>query len=118
MDKSQRTVDSLKLLQDWSKWLISLETVVCIGLWPKLTGKPSPSGLMYASWMMFWASIVVAAVLLICIAVFVRRVDASADRDIKIVWLIVGVQYAFFLGGLLCLALNLLQIWLRAFLSP
>jgi hypothetical protein len=111
MDKAQRTVDSLKLLQDWSKWLISLETVVCIGLWPKLTGTPSPSAFMYAGWMMFWASIVVAAVLLICISVFVRRVDESGDRDIKIVWLIVGLQYAFFLGGLFCLALNVLVFW-------
>ncbi|HVS81808.1 MAG TPA: hypothetical protein VHE60_08735 [Pyrinomonadaceae bacterium] len=25
MDKAQRTVDSLKLLSDWSKWLISLD---------------------------------------------------------------------------------------------
>lgn len=114
MDKSQRTVDSLKLLQDWSKWLISLETVVCISLWPKLTGTPSPSGLMYAGWMMFWASIVVAAVLLICISVFVRRVDQSADRDMKKIWVIVGLQYALFLGGLLCLALQLLRVWSRA----
>jgi hypothetical protein len=113
MDKSQRTVDSLRLLQDWSKWLISLETVVCISLWPKLTGTPSPSGFMYAGWMMFWASILVAAVLLICISVFVRRVDQSADRDIKIVWLIVGVQYAFFLGGLLCLALQVILVWMN-----
>ena len=61
MDRSQRTVDALKLLQDWSKWLISLQTIVCVSLWPKLTGKPSPSGLMYAGWMMFWGSIIVAA---------------------------------------------------------
>lgn len=113
MDKSQRTVDSLKLLQDWSKWLISLETVVCIGLWPKLTGKPSPSGFMYAGWMMFWASILVAAVLLLCISLFVRRVDESGDRDMKKVWLIVGVQYSCFLGGLLCLAVNLISVWLN-----
>ena len=43
---------------------------------------------------------------------FVRRVDESGDRDIKIVWLIVGVQYACFLLGLACFALNLLLFWL------
>ena len=67
MDKSQRTVDSLKLLQDWSKWLITLQTAVCMSLWPKLTGTPAPSGVMYAGWMMFWASIIVAVMLLLCI---------------------------------------------------
>ena len=114
MDKSQRTVDSLRMLQDWSKWLISLETVVCISLWPKLTDKPAPSGLMYAGWMMFWTSIIVAAILLLCISAFVRRVDESGDRDMKIVWTIVGLQYACFLGGLLCFAMNLVMFWLSA----
>ena len=112
MNRSERTVESLKLLQDWSKWLISLETVVCISLWPKLTSTPAPSGLMYAGWMMFWASIIVAAILLLCISAFVRRVDESGDRDIKIVWLIVGVQYACFLLGLACFAFNLVLFWL------
>lgn len=113
MDKAQRTVDSLKLLQDWSKWLISLETVVCLSLWPKLTAKqsPPPASLMYAGWMMFWASIIVAAMLLLCISVFVRRVDDSGDRDMKKVWVLVGLQYACFLAGLLCFALNLVRVW-------
>jgi hypothetical protein len=112
MDKSQRTVDSLKLLQDWSKWLISLETVVCVSLWPKLTGAAPPSGLLYAGWMMFWASIIVAAVLLLCISFFVRRVDESGDRDMKKVWVLVGVQYTCFLLGLGCFAVRVLILWL------
>ena len=112
MDKAERTVESLRLLQDWSKWLISLEAVVCVSLWPKLTGTTSPSGLMYAGWMMFWASILVAAVLLLCISIFVRRVDESGDRDIRKVWVMVGVQYACFLLGLFCFALRVLMFWL------
>jgi hypothetical protein len=112
MDRSQRTVDSLKLLQDWSKWLISLETIVCVSLWPKLTSKPSPSIFMYTGWMMFWASIIIAAILLLCISVFVRRVDESADRDMKKVWVLVGLQYACFLTGLFCFALKVVSLWL------
>ena len=117
MTRPERTLESLRLLQDWSKWLISLETVVCISLWSKLTGTPAPgtpgpSGLMYAGWMMFWASILIATILLLCIPAFVRRVDESGDRDIKIVWLIVGVQYACFMLGLACFALHLLFFWL------
>jgi hypothetical protein len=99
------------LLQDWSKWLIGLETIVCISLWPKLNSKPSPSTVMYAGWMMFWASSIVAAILLLCIAFFVRRVDESGDRDMKFVWILVGVQYACFLAGLFCFALNIVFLW-------
>jgi hypothetical protein len=116
MADTQRTVDSLKLLQDWSKWLITLQTAICMSLWPKLTNREpvthSPSPLMYAGWMMFWASILAAAVLLLCISIVVRRVDESGDRDIKKVWVLVGVQYAFFLLGLFCFALNILFFWL------
>jgi len=68
---------------------------------------------MYAGWMMFWASIIVAAILLICISLFVRRVDESGDRDMQKVWVLVGLQYAFFLGGLLCFALNVVRLWLE-----
>lgn len=114
LNKSQRTVDSLKLLQDWSKWLISLEVIICASLWPKLTGKPSPPGLMYAGWMMFWGSIIVAAILLLSISFFVRRVDVSADRDMKKVWIMVGLQYACFLGGLFCFALRVVLLWIGA----
>jgi hypothetical protein len=110
-NKPQRTLDSLKLLQDWSKWLISLEALVCMSLWPKMTSKPAPSGLMYAGWMMFWASIIIAAILLLSISFFARRVDVSADRDMKKVWIMVGLQYACFLAGLFCFGLQVLLIW-------
>jgi hypothetical protein len=112
-NNSQRTVDSLKLLQDWSKWLIGLQTIVCMSLWSKLTSGPGP-GLMYTGWMMFWASIIIAAILLLAISFFVRRVDVSADRDMKKVWIIVGLQYAFFLAGLGCFALQLVLLWIFA----
>jgi len=117
MAEAQRTVDSLKLLQDWSKWLITLQTAICASLWPKLAstpapGAPSPSPILYVAWMMFWASILAAAVLLLCISIFVRRVDESGDRDIKKIWALVGVQYGFFLLGLFCFALNILLFWL------
>jgi hypothetical protein len=111
LNKPQRTVDALKLLQDWSKWLISLEAIVCLSLWPKLTAKPAPSGLMYAGWMMFWSAIILAAILLLSISFFVRRVDVSADRDMTKVWIMVGLQYACFLTGLFCFALNVILIW-------
>ena len=62
-----------------------------------------------------WASIIIAAILLLCISAFVRRVDESGDRDMKKIWVLVGLQYACFLGGLLCFALNMTRFWLGAF---
>ena len=111
MDPSQRIVDSLKLLQDWSKWLISLQTVVCVGLWPKLTSGQPVSGAIYAAWMLFWASIVIAAILLLCISLFVRRVDQHGERDMKKIWILVGLQYGCFLAGLGCFAWKILNMW-------
>ena len=111
-NKAQRTIDSLKLLQDWSKWLIGLETIVCMSLWTRLTSGSRPSGLMYLGWLMFWASIIIAAILLLSISFFVRRVDDSADRDMKKVWILVGLQYAFFLAGLFCFGLRLILFWI------
>ena len=113
MNKIERTVESLRLLQDWSKWLISLEGIVCVSLWPKLTGAAKAPAVMYAGWMMFWISILVAAVLLLSISIFVRRVDESGDRDIRKIWILVSVQYACFLIGLICFAVRVVQVWFQ-----
>ena len=40
-----------------------------------------------------------------------RLDDVSADRDMKKVWIMVGLQYACFLAGLFCFALNVILIW-------
>lgn len=61
--------------------------------------------------MMFWGSILVAAILLLCISFFVRRVDESGDRDMRKVWILVGLQYACFIAGLVCFALNVILFW-------
>lgn len=82
-----------------------------MSLWPKLTTRPEPPALMYAGWMMFWASIIAAAILLLGISFFVRRVDDSGDSDMKKVWILVSVQYACFLAGLFCFALNVILLW-------
>jgi hypothetical protein len=114
MDKNELTIESLKLLQDWSKWLITLEAAICAALWPKLTGAGKPPASLYLGWMMFWASIITAAILLLAISLYVRRVDTSGERDFKKVRILVGVQYAFFLAGLFCFAWRLAEVWLSS----
>lgn len=114
MDKTELTVESLKLLQDWSKWLITLEAAICAALWPKLTGGGKPPVSLYLGWLMFWASIITAAILLIAISVYVRRIDASGESDFRKVRAWVGIEYAFFLGGLFCFAWRLAEVWLNS----
>jgi hypothetical protein len=116
-DKSQLIVDSMKLLQDWSKWLVALEAGICASLWSKLTSAPAsavakPHALLYVGWMMFWASIITAAILLVYISEFVRHANIHGERDLKRVKRLVAIEYGFFLGGLFCFAFRMVQAWL------
>jgi hypothetical protein len=77
-----------------------------------LTSGGPPPLLLYLGWMMFWASIITSAFLLIVISIYARRVNTSGDSDFRKVWVLVGIEYAFFLGGLLCFALRLVEVWL------
>lgn len=114
MDKTELTIESLKLLQDWSKWLVTLEAAICVALWPTLTSGGKPSAFLYLGWGMFWGSIIAAANLLIAISVCARRVATSGDSDFKKLQVLVGIEYALFLGGLFCFALRLAEVWLSS----
>lgn len=72
-ERESAMVESYKLLQDWSKWLIMLELAICTGLWTKLTALPKPPAILYVSWFMFLASIIAASVALLIIGFCVRR---------------------------------------------
>ena len=104
-------IDTFKLLHDWSKWLITLETAICVGLWPKLTGAPKPSALLYVGWMMFVASIVTATLLVVVIAFSMRRLNQSGADDIKRVRVLVVIEYVFFLAGMTCFIWRMVEVW-------
>ena len=112
MDKTKLMIEAFKLLHDWSKWLIVLETAICASLWSKLTGMPKPSIFLYLGWMMFLGSIVTATILVAAISFYVRRVDESGVEDLRRVKVFVGVEYAFFLVGVLCFAWRVVEVWL------
>jgi hypothetical protein len=114
MDKNELTLESFKLLQDWSKWLITLEAAICAALWPKLTGAGKPPVVLYLGWMMFWASIITAAILLMAISLYTRRVDVSGESDFRKVRVLVGIEYAFFLAGLFFFAWRFAEVWLNS----
>ena len=105
-------IETFKLLHDWSKWLITLETAICVSLWPKLTSVPKPSAFLYLGWMMFLASIVTATVLVVVIAFAMRRVNESDARDLKRVRRLVVTEYGFFLTGVFCFLLRMFEVWM------
>jgi hypothetical protein len=111
-------IETFKLLHDWSKWLITLETAICVGLWPKLTGAPRPSVLLYVGWMSFMASIVTATLLVVVIAFAARRVNEPRTDDLNRVRLLVVIEYVFFLAGVTCFIWRMLQVWTEPLLGP
>ena len=102
--------DSYEQLQEWSKWLVALQTAVCAGLWPKLTENPNGSFILYLGWVMFVGSIITAAVLAGLLAFFVQRLDKSNTKDNFVVKLLVIAEYAFFLLGILCFIARLTMV--------
>jgi hypothetical protein len=110
MDELDQRIESLKLLQDWSKWLISLETGVCALLWPKLTEGKSPCPL-YVGWLMFWASIIAAAFLLIAISFVVSQRGDSVKCYMKGVWGLAVAEHALFLAGIFFFAWRIVEVW-------
>lgn len=97
---SEPRIESLKLLQDWSKWLIGLEGGVCALLWQVFR----QSKLLYAAWIMFWLSILAAAFLLLAISVIVGQSDDVASRNVKKLRFLVAAEYVFFVAGMILVA--------------
>lgn len=105
-------IETFKLLYDWSKWLITLETAICVSLWPKLTGAPKPSAFLYLGWMLFLASIVTATLLVVVIAFAVRRLNESGAKGLKKVRVLVVTEYVFFLAGVACFICRMFEVWM------
>lgn len=99
---SEPQIESLKLLHDWSKWLIGLEAGVCALLWRVL----SQSKIFFAAWLMFWLSILAAAILLLAISVVVGQRYDVAKRYMKHLWILVAAEYVFFAAGMVVLVLR------------
>src|SRR5260370_29632388 len=103
MDELEQRIESLKLLQDWSKWLIGLEAGACALLWDALKNDKAPYPL-HKAWFMFWLSIVFAALLLIAIAAVARQRGPSGARNMRRLCVLVIAEYAFFIAGTIFLA--------------
>jgi hypothetical protein len=111
MDK-QAIVDGYKSLEEWAKWLVTIETALCAGLWPKLTGATEPPVALYLGWTLFVGSIITTAIMLVLLAFFIQRVHTHAEKDVRKVKILVAIQYGFFLGGVVCFTWRVLSLWL------
>jgi len=106
--------ESYKAIQEWGKWLVTVESAVCAGLWPKLGGTPRPPDTLYLGWMMFIGSIVTTVILLGLVSFFIQRAHLNAEQDTKSVRIFVVIQFVFFLGGLICFGTRVFSLWFGA----
>ena len=104
--------EALKLLQDWSKWLVALEAATCAALWPRLTvpGKPAPD-ILYWGWFLFAISILAATALLFVYPLLLYRMNPNRQQNYWLPIILVIIEYAFFLGGVLCFGMRILMLW-------
>ena len=101
-------------IQEWGKWLVTIESAVCAGLWPKLSATPRPPNSLFLGWMMFIGSIVTTAVMLSLVSFFIQRAHLNYEQDKKLVRILVFIQFAFFLGGLICFGARVFSLWFGA----
>jgi hypothetical protein len=108
----QLLAQSYNALQEWAKWMISIETAICAGLWPKLTEVPRPPAPLYLGWLMFVGSIITAVIMVGAIGFYHQRIEQSGDLDAKQLKVFVIVQYGFFFAGILFFLIRLIGFWL------
>jgi hypothetical protein len=123
-------LESIKMIRDWSTWLVGIQVAICGFLWNVLKENPialmgptnavpfSVTGsIIHLAWLAFAASLLVAAFMLIRIPKLVESLQQGADASTSVSELpvrvfgralalkkLVGLQYAFFLAGALLAA--------------
>ena len=109
---TEEKIEALKLLQDWSKWLVALEAAACAALWPRLTvpGKPAPD-ILYWGWFLFCVSILAATALLFVYPLLLYRMNPNRQQSYWPLITLVITEYACFLAGVLCFATRILLMW-------
>lgn len=105
-------VESFKMMQDWTKSLITIELAICTALWTKLTALPKPPSTMFISCFLFVASVICAGVVLVIIARCVRKYADSGEAKTKLLNTLLIGEVLFFLLGVILLTLRIAQIWL------
>ena len=107
MPETNLRFESLKLLRDWSVWLLTVEAAICGALWKAdvLWGH----FWALAGWTAFCLSAMVASVLLIAVPSVVRTLDAPDNPGHKRVRMLAWAECGLFLIGVLCLIVYVLN---------
>src|SRR5919108_4866136 len=80
MERAQARLEALKLLDSWSKWLVTLQSAICALLWQPLKQQTLgrwPSILLFLGWSAFCLSVITSTLLL---AHLPTIVEALADE--------------------------------------
>lgn len=104
MADSDLRIESLKLLRDWSMWLLTIEAALCTALWR--AGALKVSGWAFAGWGAFCLSVMVASVLLIVVPSVVQKGSDGVDNE-RVRQLALA-ECGLFLVGVLCLIVHAL----------
>ncbi len=87
MDNRQDKLESLKLVKEWSVWLITLQTGLCAFLWNVLKEQrmKDMSGIsLHLGWLAFSLSVVIATVLVSRLPIPIEKLtDLSSDSSNK-----------------------------------
>jgi hypothetical protein len=99
-------LEALKLLRDWSVWLLTIEAAICTALWKTgaLTGKWS-----FAGWSAFCLSAMAASVLLIVVPDVAQNNSDGVDNHM--VRRLARAECGLFLIGISCLIIGALWRW-------
>ncbi len=106
--------EGYKSVQEWGKWLVTIETAICAALWPKLSETPQPPATIYLGWTMFLFSIITTAIMLGLVSFFIKRSHIRAEKDAKWLRVLVIIQYTFFFAGIICFGVRVLGLWAGA----
>ncbi len=109
MTNGDARLESLKLLRDWSMWLLTIEAAICTALWK--IGALKVSAWAFAGWGAFCLSAMVASVLLIVVPGVVQKGSEGVEN--KSVRRLALAECGLFLVGVLCLMIHALL-----YLSP
>ena len=84
MDKAQAKLESLKMVKEWSSWLIALQTAICAFLWNVLKALEIKSWLdvfLYFGWFAFSLSLLIATVLVSRLPYMIEKLPESSSND-------------------------------------
>ena len=122
MEKSQAKLESLKMVKEWSSWLIALQTAICAFLWNVLKALEIKSWLdffLYFGWFAFSLSLLIATVLVSRLPYMIENLpESSSDRSvlsepisiiggqIRLKSLLIA-EHICFIIGVLCLVIHI-----------